>query len=585
MKIFYNQNLLLLKKKFIGNNTNMANLTKTKTLFGFTSPRTLEKIIPEIGILVDNFSNLKWSGNKDLQIAFFDKLFQSEFYEGESYPSTPDLAARDRITRAPKALGFVDLKPTIKLTEIGKKLLDEKRLDETFTRQLLKFQLPSPYHTQSQHIEFKVKPYLELLRLINDLGSLSKTEIALFFLQLTNIDKYEEIKNKIIHFRKSSKDFHGSRKMYVSDCFEKEITQMFNDEITSEKIKTRESDDVSLKKFIKTKQANLRDYADAFSRYIRATELVTFEKRTFRLIISPAKKEEVNYLLSKIERTPILFKNEKDFKEYLFSEKTLTLFSDNQDLLKSKIYTLDSTADITNKTLDQLKDKLDEYKTEIKNKNIEERKNELKSYRENQEISEIIDTFEQIVKKEVPDPPLFLEWNVWRSLVMLNYAKKVDGNFIMDMDGMPLNYAPGNKPDIEAEYDDFGMIVEVTMSGGNTQYNMEGESVPRHYGKAKEKFNGKDMYCIFIAPKISEGTLAHYFNLNRINTKLYGGKTKIIPLSLNDFTSFIEVGIKNKFNNPKILKSWLDLQWENNQNSDDENIWHEQVNASVHSWV
>ena len=143
MKIFYNQNLPQLKKKFIGNNTNMANLTKTKTLFGFTSPRTLEKIIPEIGILVDNFSNLKWSGNKDLQIAFFDKLFQSEFYEGESYPSTPDLAARDRITRAPKALGFVDLKPAIKLTEIGKKLLDEKRLDETFTRQLLKFQLIS----------------------------------------------------------------------------------------------------------------------------------------------------------------------------------------------------------------------------------------------------------------------------------------------------------------------------------------------------------------------------------------------------------------------------------------------------------
>ena len=52
------------------------------------------------------------------------------------------------------------------------------RIDEAFTRQLLKFQLPSPYHTQSSKIEFKVKPYLELLRLINDVGSLSKTEIA-----------------------------------------------------------------------------------------------------------------------------------------------------------------------------------------------------------------------------------------------------------------------------------------------------------------------------------------------------------------------------------------------------------------------
>ena len=563
----------------------MANLTKTKTLFGFTSPRTLEKIIPEINILTSNFSNSVWSGNKDLQIAFFDKLFESEFYEGESYPSTPDLAARDRITRAPKALGFVDLKPTVQLTEIGSKLLEEKRLDETFTRQLLKFQLPSPYHTQSKQLEFKVKPYLELLRLINDLGSLSKTEIALFFLQLINIDKYEEIKNKIVAFRENSKNFHGSRKMYVSDCFEKEIIEIFNDEITNKNIKTRESEDVSLKKFLKTKQANLRDYADAFSRYIRATELVTFEKRTFRLIISPAKKEEVDYLLAEIERQPFIFKNEKDFKKFLFSENTLTLFSDNQDLLKKKIQKFDSSADVENKNIEELKDKLDEYKIEIKNRNIAERKNELKSYREKQEISEIIDTFQQIIKREVPDPPLFLEWNVWRSLVMLNYAKKVDGNFVMDIDGMPLNYAPGNKPDIEAEYDDFGMIVEVTMSGGNTQYNMEGESVPRHYGKAKENFNGKDMYCIFVAPKISEGTLAHYFNLNRMNTKLYGGKTKIIPLSLDDFTSFIEVGIRNKFNNPKSLKAWLELQWENNQNSDDESVWHKKVNASVHSWV
>jgi len=130
----------------------MANLTKTKTLFGFTSPRTLEKIIPEIKILTEKFSNLEWSGNQELQKEFFDSLFNSEFYEGESYPSDPALAARDRITRAPKALGFVDLKPKVHITAIGEILLKGKRIDETFTKQLLKFQLPSPYHIQSNLI-------------------------------------------------------------------------------------------------------------------------------------------------------------------------------------------------------------------------------------------------------------------------------------------------------------------------------------------------------------------------------------------------------------------------------------------------
>ncbi len=563
----------------------MANLTKTKTLFGFTSPRTLEKIIPEINILTNNFSNLEWSGNIKLQIDFFDKLFESEFYESKSYPATPDLAARDRITRAPKALGFVDLKPTIQLTEIGEFLLKGKRLDEIFTRQLLKFQLPSPYHIQSKEIEFKVKPYLELLRLIKDLDSLSKTEIALFFLQLTNIEKYDVIKEKIISFRKNSKKFKGSRKMYVAQCFENEIIEIFNNKIKSENIKTRQSDDVSLKKFIKTKYANLRDYADAFSRYIRATELVTFQKRTFRLIISQEKKEEVDFLLSSVERSPVIFKSEKEFKNYLFSKESINLFSDNKNLLIKKIHKFDKFINLKNKSIEELKDLLDDLEVKIKNNNIEEKKKELKYYRENQEITEIVKTFEQILKREVPDPPLFLEWNVWRSLVMLNYAKKVDGNFIMDIDGMPLNYAPGNKPDIEVEYDNFGMIVEVTMSGGNTQYSMEGESVPRHFGKAKERILGKDMYCIFIAPKISEGALAHYFNLNRMNTKLYGGRTKIIPLSINDFIKFIKIGIENKFNNPIILKQWLESQWQINQKCDDENIWHEKVNENVNSWV
>src|SRR5690554_2534311 len=189
----------------------MANLSKTKALFGFTSPRTIEKIIPEIKILSENFEGQKWSGNEQVQIDFFQTLFDSEYYEGDTFPSNPALAARDRITRAPKALGFVDLQPTIKLTEAGKLLLAEKRLDETFTRQLLKFQLPSPYHTQSKTVNFNVKPYLELLRLIKELGSISKTEIALFFSQLTNYNDFDKVVAKIKEFQKNSKPYKGSR--------------------------------------------------------------------------------------------------------------------------------------------------------------------------------------------------------------------------------------------------------------------------------------------------------------------------------------------------------------------------------------
>lgn len=559
----------------------MANLSKTKALFAFTSPRTIEKIIPEIRILSEKFEGQKWSGNEQVQINFFQTLFDSIYYEGGTFPSNPALAARDRITRAPKALGFIDLQPTIKLTKAGKLLLTEKRLDETFTRQLLKFQLPSPYHTQSKTIDFNVRPYLELLRLIKELGSISKTEIALFFSQLTNYNNYNKIVAKIKEFQKNSKSYKGSRKMYVAECFENEIFEIFHQEIQDKNLKTRESLDISLKKFIRTKSSNMKDYADAFVRYIRATELVTFQKRTFRLIISPQKIEEVDYILNNTSRKSIVFKDTLEFKSYLFNPFSVKLLSDNKDLLIKQIENLGFLKIDKSASIEELKDILDSLRISVKSKNIEEKKRELKDYKE---LPDILKVFKQIKKKEVPDAPLFLEWNVWRALVMLNYAKRVDGNFIMDIDGMPLNYAPGQKPDIEVEYSDFGIITEVTMSGGNTQYKMESESVPRHFGKAKEVLN-KEMYCIFIAPKISEGTLAHYFNLNRFNTKLYGGKTKIIPLSIDQFIVFIKAGIKNKFNNPEKLKNWLEKQWLNNQEMEDENIWSKNIEKSILKWA
>jgi hypothetical protein len=55
----------------------MANLSKTKHLFGFTSPRTLEKINPEIQLLTENFEGQNWSEDDGVQLKFFDLLYKS----------------------------------------------------------------------------------------------------------------------------------------------------------------------------------------------------------------------------------------------------------------------------------------------------------------------------------------------------------------------------------------------------------------------------------------------------------------------------------------------------------------------------
>lgn len=559
----------------------MANLSRTKHLFGFTSPRTIEKIIPEIQLLVDNFRGQKWSGADGVQLHFFNILFQSGFYEGEVYPTDPALAARDRITRAPKSLGFVDLTPRIELTDAGEELITSRRPHDIITKQLLKFQLPSPFHISSPYIEFFVKPYLELLRLISDLGSLSKTEIALFFLQLTHLDKYKGVIEKILRFRADAKSFEGSRKTYVSQCFEEEIAVIFKSEIESKEYKTRESEEVSLKKFIQTKRSNMLDYADAFARYIRATQLVTFERRTYRLIIAPYKKAEVEFILHNINRNPFAYNSEKDFKEYLFSSTNIRLLLDNESILVSKLNSFGVNVYEGQYSINGLKDLLESREEIILKEKIEETSRELKTYKD---YDEIIDVFQQIQQKEVPDPPLFLEWNVWRAFVMLNYARMIQNNFLLDLDGMPLNYAPGRKPDIELNYGNFGVIVEVTLSTGQKQYEMEGEPVSRHFGRAKEELH-ENLYCIFIANQISEGTLSYYFNLNRMYTKYYGGKTKIIPLTINDFIAFVEVGRNMDFNDPEKLRLWLEGLWERNQECDNETIWFSEIQDSISRWA
>ncbi|PWK80631.1 AlwI restriction endonuclease [Mucilaginibacter oryzae] len=556
----------------------MANLSNLRTIFAFTSPRTIEKIIPEIQILVDNFDGQIW--DTSTQAAFFHDLFNSEFYEGNKLPGDIPFAARDRITRAPKALGFVDLKPKIKLTEAGKRLLEGKRTHEIIAKQLFKFQLPSPYHKTPLEADFNVRPYLELLRLTKKLGSLSKTEIAMFFVQMTNYTKFQLIADKIKAYRNDVKASTGNRKTYIDKCFTEEILKIYEADIIANNLKTRESGDATITKFLKTKKSNHIDYADALIRYLRATQLVSFDKKTFRMIIAPSRIEEVDYILENTERQALIFATEGDFKNYIFTPSTLLLLTDNRSYLENRLSRLSIKFD-ENLNIELLKELLEISEQQIISIAVDEQKAALKNYRE---FPDVIDVFEKIIKREVPDPPLYLEWNIWRAFVMMNYAKEVKGNFAIDLDGVPLNTALGNMADIEIDYIDFKLIIEVTMSTGNKQYEMEGEPVARHFGKAQSN-SSKPVYCLFIAPKISEGALAHFFNLNRFNTKAYGGKTKIIPMNLAQFIVFLNLAKSRSFNQPSDLKNYLDSIIINNQSADDEEIWANLIHSSVNRWI
>lgn len=560
----------------------MAQL-KNKALFFTTSPRTPTKIIPEIGLLCNKFTGKKW--NKNTQEEYIDELSKSDFFEGNGSPSDKAFSARDRINRSPKALGFVDLSPLIKLTDAGNALLYGKRPQEIFLRQILKFQLPSPYHTEGKDMTgvFSVRPYLEIMRLIRELDYLTFDEIKIYALQLTNYHDFDLIKSKIISFREEKLRNKGNYKKFVFDKWSEAVMDIYKEDINSGNLKTRQTTDESLKKFIATKKSNLRDYTDACFRYLRYTGLVSLSHKSRKLSFFPEKIKEVDYILENVQRDPVFVDDLVKYKEYLFKPTEPVLYVDIKANIIDAVMRISSYTknQLIDKTVDDLKDLRDQIVKQRMDNVINKQVSELQSY---SLYSEIIDTFNEIVADGYYDAPLMLEYNTWRAMTMLDDGS-IQGNFKFDDVGQPLSTAQGNMPDIECDYRNFSLSVEVTLQSGQRQYESEGEPVARHYGQMRKR-TGKDSYCLFIAPMINKATLAHFFGLNKMNISYYGGKTKIIPLGLDQFMSLIEQSyVKTDHPNSKDIKGFLDSVIEKGELSVDENDWNDKIQECVNDWL
>lgn len=555
----------------------------SKFLFFTTSPRSPAKMIPEISLLNQEFSGKRW--NKETQIAFIKSLAASDFFEGSGSPRDISFSARDRINRGPKSLGFVDLSPTIALTDAGRDFIEGKRPHEIFLRQLLKFQLPSPYHLEKTAVKgcFFIRPYLEILRLIRELEYLTFDELKVFAVQLTDYRKFNQIKAKILKFRKNKKKNEGRYKTFLDRIWTKSIVCSYSKIIRQGKTKTRETADSSLKKFIATKKSNHRDYADACFRYLRYTELISIEHKNRKLQFYPDKINEVDFILKTVVRAPVFIDDEMQYKEHLFSATTPVLFGDIKDnvinsILRTGSYT---KREIINKSINELKDLLDKIIQEKKASVITTQIQEIKSY---SLYSEIMDTYNEIITDGLYDAPLMLEYNTWRAMTMLD-GGEIKGNLRFDDAGAPLSTAQGNMPDIECDYGDFVLSVEVTMQNGQRQYETEGEPVARHYGQMRQR-TGKNAYCLFIAPNINPAALVHFYGLNRLNNYYYGGKTKIIPLELDQFMKLLIASYNFKEHpTPKDVKCFLDSVIDRISASKDENDWRDKIQECIDSWL
>lgn len=558
----------------------MAKSIDSKVLFITTSPRTPEKMISEIDLLSKNFEGKKW--NTETQIAFMELLRNENFFNG-SGNNDPAFSARDRINRAPKALGFILLEPTIKLTESGKALISAKRKEEVFLRQLLKFQIPSPYHTPSEKAaDFYVKPYLEILRLIYTLGTLKFDELMIFGLQLTDYREFNNIVKKIEKFRidreKTSKKYREFK--YYAQM--NELQEIYSSELAKGETSTRESNIATAKKFLQTKASNMHDYADACIRYLRATGLVSISHIGRSLSILPEKKKDVEFILNNISREPVFIDDKAKYLDYLGNSELPKLLTDNKDSLLQKIKEENPTEQIQESvTIHELKEKLDDLIITKREKLIQSQIAEIKDYKKYDDIQT---TFTQIEENDIYDPSLILEWNVWRGMTMLD-GGNIKANLKFDDFGNPMSTAQGNMADIVCDYETFGLTVEVTMASGQKQYEMEGESVSRHLAKFKKE-TGKEAYCLFVAPTINEACIAHFYGLHNLNISYYGGKSVIVPLPLNVFKKMLEDSFKASYTpNPQQVKSFFEYSKSIASESHSEQEWYNKIVEKALNWL
>ena len=361
-----------------------------------------------------------------------------------------DVSSNQELIPSPKALGFVILSPTISLTPAGSELVNSKRKDEIFLRQLLKFQVPSPYHKPSANaVEFWVKPYLELFRLVRHFGSLKFDELMFFGSQLVDYRKFDEITQKINKFRTAKAQNEDNYKKFRKEYLDKELREIYQDDIIAGNTKTRETNDKSISKFLKTKASNMRDYADACIRYLRATGLVNISHVGKSVSIAPEKIQEVDYFLKHTNREPVFIDNEKEYINYLGNAETPILLSDNRELLEQKIASEFPEIQISNElSLTQLKDifadKIEKRKEQI----LTEQVMAIKDYRL---FDEINSTFDQILDSSLYDTPLMLEWNTWRAMTMLD-GGNIKANLKFDDFGNPMSTAQENMADIVCDY-------------------------------------------------------------------------------------------------------------------------------------
>lgn len=167
----------------------------------------------------------------------------------------------------------------------------------------------------------------------------------------------------------------------------------------------------------------------------------------------------------------------------------------------------------------------------------------LASHKERLKISEDVEI--RIPKTEAS---AYLEWSLWRAFLAIDTLANKPyevRRFKIDQDFLPVSTAPGNGPDLIAEFEDYVIVIEVTLSESSRQEAMEGEPVRRHVADLMQQYD-KPVYGLFIANRIDSNT-AETFRIGVWYTKDDDRlDLQIVPFTLAQFVALFKTMFAKK---------------------------------------
>jgi hypothetical protein len=317
---------------------------------------------------------------------------------------------------------------------------------------------------------------------------------------------------------------------------------------------------------------SVKDYADVNFRYPRLTGLVSHKGK--RLVISDRKAPVIHAILAEGPKI-IGIENRKEYLLRLW--KGAELPTDNEVTAKREInrfrqLLIDSGVDEA--LIPEIPDKEDvaqlnqiRIRLEVLYQQVLEKKYALEQNEEEQ-VKETIAYLKKIDKQpideevydiDIEDEPAYLEWAVWRAFLAINHLVNEPHEarrFKVDQDFFPMGCAPGGGPDLIFEFEDYVLVVEVTLTTSSRQEAAEGEPVRRHVAKEKAKVaakTGKTVYGLFMARSIDNNTAETF----RIGVWYNGDEPdfiNIVPITLRQFILMMEKYMSNRFDNKEFRR-------------------------------